>query len=195
MRIDGLPSVIDDGPSTLVGPSTAGSTSGLPAFTPHDSIMSSSDLWDQPEPRDPPTLLATHGSMYTLNPAPGRPSPTFEDEMGMPQSPSPGSAPLLPLTSIASELVPDRADVPTRPATPEPLPVFHVDDLLLSQLREQLIERTGALNVEQLEQLRAMSLDKVWRARMEWDRDDLVKDMQGLLDTFLAEVAGEEEEL
>ncbi|KAF9029830.1 AAA-domain-containing protein [Hymenopellis radicata] len=77
---------------------------------------------------------------------------------------------------------------PPPPRTPTPLPDFHVDEGLLSQLQGSLRGNTSSLNVEQLEQLRATCLGAVWRKRSEWDRDTLVRELQDLVGDFVEEV-------
>lgn len=77
---------------------------------------------------------------------------------------------------------------PPPPRTPTPLPDFHVDEGLLSQLQGSLRGNTSSLNVEQLEQLRATCLGAVWRRRSEWDRDTLVRELQDLVGDFVEEV-------
>ncbi|KZO93796.1 AAA-domain-containing protein [Calocera viscosa TUFC12733] len=80
---------------------------------------------------------------------------------------------------------------PSREPTPVPPPVFTLDATLLQVLREQLIHSTADLNVEELEQLRALSLDRVYRARAEWDRDPVVQTLVDFVKAFVAEVNGE----
>ncbi|EKM75062.1 hypothetical protein AGABI1DRAFT_132600 [Agaricus bisporus var. burnettii JB137-S8] len=80
-----------------------------------------------------------------------------------------------------------------RTPTP-PLPDFHVDEVLITELHRQLKMNTASLNVEQLEQLRATCLGNVWRHRTEWDRDNLVRELMDLVKEFVEEV-GEFEEL
>jgi len=78
--------------------------------------------------------------------------------------------------------------------SPTPLPDFHVDDRLLSQLRSRLRENTSSLTIEQLEQLRATSLGCVWHHRSEWDRDELLQELQKIVDDFVDEVATDDAE-
>ncbi|KAG6859716.1 hypothetical protein C0993_003557, partial [Termitomyces sp. T159_Od127] len=71
--------------------------------------------------------------------------------------------------------------------TPTPLPDFHVDDTLLEELQHHLCDGTGALTIEELEQLRATCLGCVWRHRTEWDRDTLVKELLDVVKEFITE--------
>jgi hypothetical protein len=80
-----------------------------------------------------------------------------------------------------------------RTPTP-PLPDFHVDDMLLSELHKQLVSRTQPLNVEQLEQLRATCLGSVWRCRVEWERDGLVRELMGVVKEFVEDVGDFEDD-
>ncbi|KXN88360.1 hypothetical protein AN958_00010 [Leucoagaricus sp. SymC.cos] len=74
-----------------------------------------------------------------------------------------------------------------RSPTP-PLPDFHIDETLLEEFNKQLTDTTASLNVEQLEQLRATCLGSVWRHRMEWERDGLVRELMELVREFVQEV-------
>ncbi|KAG1809487.1 AAA-domain-containing protein [Suillus variegatus] len=69
--------------------------------------------------------------------------------------------------------------------TPTPLPDFHVDEHLLSTLQHDLCSRTAQLSVELLEQLRAAVLGSIWRHRTDWDRDELIREIQDTLKEFL----------
>ncbi|KAG8883667.1 hypothetical protein FRB97_006157 [Tulasnella sp. 331] len=72
---------------------------------------------------------------------------------------------------------------------PPPPPDFHIDPVLETELRAKLLDRTTDFNVEQLEQLRALCLSCVWSHRSDWDRDDLVKELMGVIDSYAGEVA------
>jgi len=47
---------------------------------------------------------------------------------------------------------------------------------------------TSLLNIEQLEQLRASCLGRVWAHRSEWDRDNLILELGKVLRDFVGEV-------
>ena len=85
------------------------------------------------------------------------------------------------------------AMVVERSPTP-PLPDFHVDESLVATLKVVLKERTAGLSIEQLEQLRATCLGSVWRARKEWDRDSLVKNLLVDVEEFLREVRDDDDD-
>lgn len=70
-----------------------------------------------------------------------------------------------------------------------PLPDFHVDIGLVEDLRQTLRDSTASLTIEQLEQLRATCLGNLWRHRSDWDRDDLVRELQGVVKIFVEEVS------
>ena len=70
-----------------------------------------------------------------------------------------------------------------------PQPDFHVDEALLQQLEESFVQHTDRLNVEQLEQLRATSLNCIWKHRQEWDRDACVKELFTVITDFAQEAA------
>jgi len=72
--------------------------------------------------------------------------------------------------------------------SPTPLPQFHVDEMLLSELHQQLAKITAPLNIEQLEQLRATCLESVWRHRMDWERDGVVRELMEQVKRFVEEV-------
>ena len=72
-----------------------------------------------------------------------------------------------------------------------PLPDFHVDVGLVEDLRRTLRDSTASLTIEQLEQLRATCLGNLWRHRSDWDRDDLVRELQGVVKNFVEEVSAD----
>ncbi|KAL1702957.1 hypothetical protein EV121DRAFT_209023 [Schizophyllum commune] len=78
--------------------------------------------------------------------------------------------------------------------TPTPLPDFVVDEGRVERLREELRDRTGPLNVEQLEHLRAACLRAVWQHRTEWDRGALLDELNELLNSYLQDVVDDEDD-
>ena len=50
-------------------------------------------------------------------------------------------------------------------------------------------KRTGSLNIEQVEHLRAICLGLVWRHRQEWNRDSLLRQLKLEAEEFIQEVA------
>ncbi|THH17583.1 hypothetical protein EW146_g3256 [Bondarzewia mesenterica] len=77
--------------------------------------------------------------------------------------------------------------------TPTPLPDFHISEDHLSHLRLLLRDLTERLSVEHLEQLRATCLGCVWHHRSDWDRDDLVRELQDVVKEFVGEVRADED--
>ncbi|KAI0689103.1 hypothetical protein BC835DRAFT_1418799 [Cytidiella melzeri] len=76
--------------------------------------------------------------------------------------------------------------------TPSPLPNFYVDMNGISQLKQELQSKTEPLNVEELEQLRAMCLARVWKHRSSWDRTALVEELRTLVREFVEEIADDD---
>ena len=84
----------------------------------------------------------------------------------------------LPIPSIPSPL-------------PAPLPVyppFICPEQDLSELVLDLKDKTGGLNVDLLEQLRAGCYDRLWRVRGDWDRRKVIKETRMFVDEFVQEV-------
>ncbi|KAI0078819.1 AAA-domain-containing protein [Panus rudis PR-1116 ss-1] len=75
-----------------------------------------------------------------------------------------------------------------RTPTPPP-PPFELDEDLLSEFSNELRESTGTLNVEQLEQLRATCLNRIWHHRTEWNRTPLIHELKSLVKEFIHDVA------
>ncbi|KAF9568757.1 AAA-domain-containing protein [Agrocybe pediades] len=112
------------------------------------------------------------------------PQPNFTN--GLERVATPTRTPLVSAMREVTPMVIERD--PTPAPTPPPLPDFHVSPSLVSNLRQLLKSKTGRLNIEQLEQLRATCLGTVWRHRKEWDRDELVKELLRDVKDFIAEV-------
>ncbi|EMD41130.1 hypothetical protein CERSUDRAFT_111699 [Gelatoporia subvermispora B] len=73
--------------------------------------------------------------------------------------------------------------------TPTPLPDFHVSEAQLSTLKQALRDYTDFLNVEHLEQLRAICLASIWRHRSDWDRTSLLNELLESVKQFVDEVS------
>ena len=76
-------------------------------------------------------------------------------------------------------------------AHPLLLPDFHVDTGLVEDLKQTLRDSTASLTIEHLEQLGATCLGNVWRHRSNWDRDGLVRELQGVVKNFVKEVSAD----
>ena len=73
--------------------------------------------------------------------------------------------------------------------TPTPLPEFIVDTDAVFRLQTILRDKTDLLNIEQLEQLRAICLALVWKHRAEWNRASLVQELAETVGRYIEEVA------
>ncbi|KAI6033449.1 AAA-domain-containing protein [Pisolithus microcarpus] len=167
----------------------------------------------QPQPEKMPTMSIsrllngdTHASSHSRNPTPTRsphlpqnlqqsnqlphyrPTPTTSPPR-TPVRPSDDPPPSQP--SAEPMVLSPSSREPSRP--PTPLPDFHVDEELLSTLQCQLTSKTHQFSVEMLEQLRAICLGCVWRHRTEWNRDPLIRELLGVLDEYVDDVAADED--
>ncbi|KAF8164708.1 hypothetical protein B0H34DRAFT_779832 [Crassisporium funariophilum] len=126
-----------------------------------------------------------------LPPAPSRltpvPVPHIRKSKSKSRTPEP---PRLPTPTPPAPAPEPEAMVVERTPSP-PLPDFHVDKALVEELRQVLRDSTFALTVEQLEQLRATCLGNVWRHRADWDRDELVRELLGVVKDFVEEVTAD----
>jgi len=160
------------------------SSSSLPAplvFTPLDSQLES-DVSSIP----PAPLVTTNSDPFLVLPQVvdhlhghenfRTPSPRQHTSLSRTKTPE-----LLPIA--AQDLLPVIVE---RSLTP--LPQFHVDEMLLSELHQRLAKTTAPLNIEQLEQLRATCLESVWRHRMDWERDGVVRELMEQVKRFVEEV-------
>ncbi|KAF8313186.1 AAA-domain-containing protein [Clavulina sp. PMI_390] len=85
----------------------------------------------------------------------------------------------------SSPLATDSAPLPVD----EPMPMypdFVLDERDWQNLRSVLEHVTAPLTVEQLEELRAILLDLVWKHRAEWDRSILVRNMSNAVQSYLS---------
>lgn len=155
---------------------------------------SSSNAMLAPEPLVPMAGSASLANL--LNPIPAGPygqasepnGPTSGEDvyMSLEFADASTSAGLLPI-------VPATIKEPSPPArTPTPMPPFTLDESLARAFERKVAEQTNSLTVEQLEALRALCFDCVWRHRAEWDRDAAVREMGAIVDEFLQEVSYDE---
>ena len=63
----------------------------------------------------------------------------------------------------------------------------------LSALERTISDRTAAFNIEQLEQLRALLSDAIWRRRADWDRTALVEELATVVADFVRGVESEDD--
>ncbi|KAI0337338.1 AAA-domain-containing protein [Trametopsis cervina] len=118
-------------------------------------------------------------------------TPAFLQSLEQPSLPKPSGSQteVEPTKEPIQELVHEEMEAIER--IPTPLPDFHVDMDAISRLKEELQNSTEPLNVEELEQLRAMCLARVWKHRSSWDRTPLVEELRALLREFVEEVVGD----
>ncbi|GAA5838303.1 hypothetical protein JCM9279_003193 [Rhodotorula babjevae] len=88
---------------------------------------------------------------------------------------------------VAEQEEPQRSPTPME-ATPPPPPPFVIPAAEVDALSSFLTSSTDALNIDQLEQLRAACFDAVWRARSAWDRSAVVQELTELAHEFVEEV-------
>ena len=149
------------------------------------------------DPTDPFTTLTAQGQPTLTQLLNGTPTPPPSMHLAPPQP--------LPIRRMPTPKIrtPEPERVPTPTPVPEPmvieverspsppLPDFHVDIGLVEDLRQTLRDSTASLTIEQLEQLRATCLGNVWRHRSDWNRDDLVRELQGVVKLFVEEVSAD----
>lgn len=173
-----------------------------PNFTPPSEPMQPSEepppdamVVDQPTPQRPPSFASLLNPTPDENPfiegpssepldAPSFPNTILSRQVSRQHTPTRMSKSPLP----HPERTPSPIAPPVAPRTPTPLPDFHIDDNLLAQLRCSLKANTLSLTVEELEQLRATCLGSIWRHRTEWDRDNLLRELQDIVSDFVEEV-------
>jgi len=115
--------------------------------------------------------------------------PTSSSTFPQPQPDTSVSASIAAVSQVPSSLAREATVPPPKePSTAHP--PFHLPSSPLRDLTSSLKHETDCLNVDQLEQLRAMSLDKVWRRRTDWDRTNVLQEVQEVLRRFIAEVEG-----
>jgi ATPase family AAA domain-containing protein 2 len=126
----------------------------------------------------PPTILNPDESLASVTPIAG------ELSAGAPPVPPP---PPPPPPEPEPEPEPDCEPIEVD-REPTPLPEFHLDQDALMHLRRDLRDMTDLLSVEQLEQLRASCLGRIWAHRSDWDRNNLIDELGKLLRDFVDEV-------
>lgn len=124
-------------------------------------------------------------------------SQIMDPNVAPPVSPSRSPYPLLVPEMPAQEpevlqmpvqppLVPLDVEMPRSPSPPPP--EFYVDEALMLELEAKFIDKTGELNIEQLEELRAASLACIWRHRQEWDRTVCIREVISTIMDFVGDV-------
>ncbi|KAI0059309.1 AAA-domain-containing protein [Artomyces pyxidatus] len=163
-------------------PSNSGPVSPSSSATPVPSAPTIIETLQQPE---------ASSSMRSPSPRPPVPESqpgTWADVFMHP------TKPVAPEPAQEQEPVPEPEPQPMEvEREPSPHPDFNVDEAAFVRLRHTLRDSTDVLNVEQLEQLRAACLGRVWGHRSAWDRDDLVRELQQLVTEFVEEVRADED--
>lgn len=90
----------------------------------------------------------------------------------------------------SSQPIPAEEPREPTPAPETPLPPFVVPDL--TNLENTLAISTDEFTLEELEQLRALALGIIWKRRADWDRHEMVRDVQTAVQEFVERVKAEE---
>ncbi|CDZ98562.1 AAA-type ATPase containing the bromodomain [Phaffia rhodozyma] len=114
-------------------------------------------------------------TMPTTTAAPERVVEIEVESVSLPTVPLPSSPPSLPLPP---------------PSPLPPPPVFICSTSSLESIEAQLVRDSVSFNVDELEQIRAILLDCIWRHRTEWDRSLMMDEMSRLAEEFKHEVDG-----
>jgi SpoVK/Ycf46/Vps4 family AAA+-type ATPase len=91
-----------------------------------------------------------------------------------------------PPTHSALSPIVHAASTPPQPSTPHP-PLFF-DAAQVRHLEAKLIQSTDGFTVEQLEHLRAALFSLIWDRRSEWDKSELLGEMESVAVEIAAEV-------
>lgn len=95
---------------------------------------------------------------------------------------------MTPVVGSDAALATAASPIAVDPPTPEPLPDFVLSQAAVEAFKAFLRDETDALNVDQLEQLRAACYDIIWRGRKAWDRSEMIDELDGLAREFVNEV-------
>ena len=180
--------VLNGQPSSAVGLRTG----GIVPESPSPALASRSVAGVNPNATSASLVLA---STSTANSAPptfsmpsgsGLPTPVSTTSMTGKQGVAPGSI----SSSLIGEAILPPSLPTTRPASPEPEPhpPFFVPQSEIQQLKQFFANHTADLSVDELEQLRAACYDAIWRARREWDKTRLVKEISELANEYIEEL-------
>ena len=201
MAVDDLPSRPSGFDPSLLNPQPPDQASFLPSpFAPRPNDSSFNFPMMSMDPADPFSAHTAQGQPMSFTEMLARtPTPPPPVHLAPPQPPPPTTR-RMPTPHIRTP-EPERMPTPAPVLEPmvieverspsPPLPDFHVDIGLVEDLRQTLRDSTVSLTIEQLEQLRATCLGNVWRHRSNWDRDDLVRELQGVVKNFVEEVSAD----
>ena len=182
------------GPSTLIPTSLGPCAENASAKPSVHFLIDPQSSFDTPvDTRSP----IREQSVPTTDLNAGSPFPRIESTVThagyFPSHPSTSLHPPLPpqLNSVPGVL--PVSSIPTRSPTPAPqYPPFEVSASGLQQLNSALVRETTDLTVEQLEHLRAMCLNCIWRRRGEWNRDQVIQEMLNIIHNLIREVSADD---
>jgi len=162
--------------------------SSAPVDLPPDPMSVDAQPPRSPSPVQPPPPPTEQAPSSELHPTP---QPHIPDADAHPN-------PAFPVTTEAPTPAPPAPEHDLEPIEvdrePTPLPDFHFDQNALARLRDDLRDMTDLFTVEQLEQLRASCLGRVWVHRSDWDRDNLIVELGKVLRDFVDEVRADHED-
>ncbi len=105
----------------------------------------------------------------------------------------PGSS-MLPSLAISEaqlaieDIQPIQEATPPPPSPPPPPPPFILPEVGFHSLTKLISESTFDFNIEELEQLRALLMQRIWKRRADWDRTELIEEMTRAARNFLQQV-------
>lgn len=181
------PSLLNPAPSHVDQLPYRGILSPSPSSAPVEVPPEPSAGDSQPPPQSsnhspPPTLHREQSPISQPRPADHQPDSSPDaPPTSVPSIPNKSPAPATPLAE--TDFVPIEVD-----REPTPLPDFHFNEDALARLANDFRDMTSPLNIEQLEQLRASCLGRVWAHRSAWDRDHLILELGKVLRSFVDEV-------
>ncbi|KAH8105428.1 AAA-domain-containing protein [Cristinia sonorae] len=159
----------------------------------------------EPPPMPGPSLDIPHNNMglemQTVGPAPEATPSAVSDPVSHslfppPDVPATSDVFMEPSTSQSANptlvITPPAEPMEVVMREPTPPPDFILDTTQLDELHRYMRDSTHALNVEQLEQLRASCLSTVWRHRSEWDRTSLLHELRTIVFNFVADVTADD---
>lgn len=89
-------------------------------------------------------------------------------------------------TSIANILNTTNNASPPKPAEPQPQMILEV--AMADDLHDNLTKKSSGCSVEQLEQINSVLMDKVWRMRSEWNRNQVVRGVQDAFNLAIEDI-------
>jgi hypothetical protein len=150
---------------------------------PPESLAGDSQL--PPHSPDPAPVATPHPEQLPIS----QPGPSDHLPDPTPDAPPTSASPIANKSPAPATPPPEPEAVPIEvDREPTPLPDFHFTQDALTRLADDLRDMTSRLSIEQLEQLRASCLGRIWAHRSEWDRDNLILELGKVLCEFVDEV-------